>query len=66
MPARLTAEDLARIHGSAALPWRVAEHFGITKRVVDALLAGGITEEEALSLDSHQLDALVSDRRRLA
>jgi hypothetical protein len=60
---RLTADDLARIRSSPALRWRIAEHFGITKRVVDALLAGRITAEEALDLDGHQLDELALRRR---
>lgn len=63
MSARLTTADLDRIRASGALPWRVAEHFGITKRVVDALLSGRISDDEALSLDGHALDELALRRR---
>jgi hypothetical protein len=49
---------------SPALPWRVAEHFGVTKRVVDALLAGRISDDEALGLDGHELDDLALRRGR--
>lgn len=62
MSVRLTADDLRRIRASRALPWRVAEHFGVTRRVVDALLKGRISEEEALSLDGHALDDLALRR----
>jgi hypothetical protein len=60
---RLTAADLERIRASPALPWRVAEHFGVTKRVVDALLAERISDAEALGLDGHELDELALRRR---
>lgn len=62
MTVRLTTGDLERIRASPALPWRVAEHFGVTKRVIDAILIGRISDEEVLALDGHALDELALRR----